>query len=193
MDSDSDNDDEEKKTDGDVQWARRPVKRGAACRSCLHACWMAMLDTPMGPIALISLLVATGGMAAIWAIVYSGKHWHFPLYSSMCCLIPLIPLFCMGGADEIERLARTRGQDDDNAFRADDTQYALGWFVMGASIMMPFGAPILLGQVAVIPPHLVWISAVGSWCLVASIILGVAFSIRLSYHKNTSDSSNNNG
>lgn len=182
---DSDEEDEEKEN---VQWARRPVKRGAACRSCLHGCWMSMLNTPMGPIALISLLVATGGMAAVWAIVNSGPFWHLPLYSSLCSLVPLIPLFCMGGADEIERIAVSGIERDDESFRADDTRYALGWFVIGASLMMPFGAPIILGQSEVIPPHLVWISAVGSWSLVASIILGVAFSIRLSYHKNNTGS-----
>lgn len=184
--SSSEEEEEEKDDNTEKQWARRPVKRGAACRACWHACWTGMLNTPMGPIAVVAILVATGLMAAVWAIVNSGPFWHYPFYSSISCLIPLIPLFCMGGADEIERIAVSR--DNDDSFRADERGYALGWFIIGASLVVPFGAPVLLGQMQVIAPHLVWISAVGSWSLVASVILGVAFSIRLSYHTPTTAS-----
>jgi hypothetical protein len=177
----SDDDDEEEKQAGRVEWKRRPVERGKTCRTCLNACWLGMLNTPIGPIAVVSLLVATGLMAAIWAMVNSGPYWHLPLYNTLCSLIPLIPLFCLGGVNEIERIA-VNGMRDEDTFRVDEQQYAFAWFLMGACLIIPFGSPVLLGQMAAIPPHLVWISAVGSWCLVASIILGVAFTIRLSYH-----------
>lgn len=172
-----------------VEWRRRPVERGKTCRTCLNACWLGMLNTPIGPIAVVSFLVATGAMAAIWAMINSGPFWHLPLYNTLCSLIPLIPLFCLGGVDEIERLIKTRGDEDpDGTFRFNENLYAFMWFLMGVCLMIPFGSPVLLGQMGVIPSHLVWISAVGSWCLVASIILGVAFTIRLSYHTQTTES-----
>lgn len=182
MNSDGEDEKEEENQTGRVEWKRRPVERGKTCRSCLSACWQGMLNTPIGPIVVVSLLVASGGMAAIWAMVNSGPFWHLPLYNTLCSLVPLIPLFCLGGVNEIERIAVNGLKDDENTFRVGDSQYAFAWFLMGACLMIPFGSPVLLGQMGVIPSHLVWISAFGSWCLVASIILGVAFTIRLSYH-----------
>ena len=190
MNSDDEDEKEEEKraaATGKVEWKRRPVERGKTCRACLNACWLGMLNTPIGPIAVVSILVATGAMAAIWAMVNSGPFWHLPLYNTLCSLIPLIPLFCLGGVDEIERIA-VNGLKDDDSLRVNESQYAFAWFLMGACLMIPFGSPVLLGQMGVIPSHLVWISAVGSWCLVASIVLGVAFTIRLSYHTPSSGS-----
>lgn len=146
---------------------------------------MGMLNSPTGPILVVSLLVASGLMAAIWAMVYSGDYWHYPLYNTLAALVPLFPLFCLGGADEIERIAAMssgEAEDDVSSRRTNEKAYAFGWFLMGVSIMVPFGSPVLLGQMTMIPRHLVWISALGSWCLAASVVMGVAFSIRLSYH-----------
>lgn len=134
---------------------------------------------------IVSFLIASGLMTAVWAMVYSSDNWYWPMLNTICALWPLVPLFLQGGAAEIERLAADKSllndNDQDSSDPGKDGRYAFGWFVLGASFMTPFAAPVLLAQLNVIPLHLVWLSAFGSWCLVGAIVLGVAFAIRLTY------------
>lgn len=189
---------------------RRVVHRTVRCRRCraccsdyicspCHVCFCSPCGCdcsgPCLPIVIIAALVSAGLMLSAWCVLFISEisktlpnpdahWWMLPFVNIFCALLPGIPLFCCGGATEIDRLVT--GSDgarlgEFDPERDSDSWYSLGWFVTGMTLTAAFAGPILTAQITepLMSPTFMWISGAGAWCFTAAIILGLAFSIRL--------------
>ena len=127
---------------------------------------------------IVAILIATGVLLALSAGVAAREHWLWPLLNSVCAVTPLIPLFLCGGADHIMHLLDS-SIDPAERFsdERDGESSMIGWFILGATLFAAFASPVLLVQLNVVPMRVVWLSAIGSWCFTASLVLGGAFVI----------------
>jgi hypothetical protein len=165
---------------------RRRIVRGKKCRALCNTCFSYSLKNPLGPIVVVAMCIATGAMLAASAAILSADRWHWPLLNTLLALCPLLPLFGCKAANEIERLVSEKDQSFQDDYR-DGPLYGFGWFLVGVSITTAFASPILFAQLNIVEMRIVWLSALGSWFLSASIILGVAFVIRAQHPGGNND------
>jgi len=157
---------------------RRRFTRMRAC--CAAPC---DFDGPAVPILVVAALLSAGLMLTAWCLVHTSKHglWHIPLINILCAFLPVIPMFCCGGAEDLERVMK--GEEAWNEAELEkDNWYAAGWFMIGATFMSSFACPVLTGQFALqtkqLPEYIIWISSGAAWSFTGALILGLAFSVR---------------
>ena len=127
---------------------------------------------------MVAVLIATGFLLAVSAGFQARDLWLWPLLNSLCAITPLVPLFLCGGVDHICRLLDS-SIDPGERFsdERDGEASMIGWFLIGATLVAAFTSPLLLVQLGVVTQKVVWLSAVGSWCFAAALILGGAFMV----------------
>lgn len=129
---------------------------------------------------IVAVLVASGFMLALSAIVEAEHQWMWPMLNAVCALAPLMPLLLCGGMDEILRLLDS-AIDYSDRFNKDSDSGMIGWFIAGASIVTAFASPVLVAQLNVISAKCVWLSAGGSWLFMSSLLIGIAFIVRFQH------------
>lgn len=123
----------------------------------------------------IAVLVATGVLLALSAGVQARDQWVWPLLNSLCGITPLIPLFLCGGVEHISYLLDSSIDPSERFSDERGDEGMIGWFILGATLFAAFASPVLLVQLNVVTQKVAWLSAFGSWCFSASLILGGAF------------------
>ncbi len=160
-------------TRGVVKTRRRRIQR---CRRCPSFCKECCCDNSIGAIVVVAVLIATGFLLAISAGFQARDRWLWPFLNSLCAITPLIPLFMCGGIEHICHLLDSSIDAGERFSDERDGEIAMfGWFLIGATLVIAFTSPLLLVQLGVVTQKVVWLSAFGSWCFTASLILGGAF------------------
>ena len=157
---------------------KRVVRKFTRGKKCLTLLWKftdLFLNHPVGVIFLQIGLAITGLVCSISACAYA-EHWFWPFLTFICALSPLIPLLICGGVDKITEMATSNTHD--NPFHNGSDGLIKGWIVLGITMFLPFLCPVVVACLQVISSPIVWLSAVGAWCLLSAIVFYLASVIK---------------